>query len=90
MRWDVLKTTTATELRAKLASVLKDLEDGPVLVLSHSRPVAVLVEPELFDAIMEKIDLLEDILDGRRAMAEYLEDREVAVDAEEVFDRLGH
>lgn len=86
----MLKTTTATELRAKLASVLKDLEDGPVLVLSHSRPVAVLVEPELFDAIMEKIDLLEDILDGRRAMAEYLEDREVAVDAEEVFDRLGH
>ena len=85
-----MKTTTATELRAKLASVLKDLEEGPVLVLSHSRPVAVLVEPEVFDAIMEKIELLEDILDGRRAMVEYLEDRDVAVDAEEVFDRLGH
>jgi prevent-host-death family protein len=90
MRWDLLKTTTATELRAKLASVLKDLEEGPVLVLSHSRPVAVLVEPDIFDAIMEKIELLEDLLDGRRAMGEYLEDRQVGIDAEEVFDRLGH
>jgi len=85
----VLRTATVTELRAALSSYLERLGEGPVLVLSHSRPAAVLLEPEMFDALVERIELLEDLLDGRRAIAEYDEDKHVAVDAEEVFERLG-
>ncbi|NIM95959.1 MAG: type II toxin-antitoxin system prevent-host-death family antitoxin [Anaerolineales bacterium] len=85
----MLRTTTVSELRAELASFIKELDDGPIVVLSRSRPAAVLVEPEMFDALLERCEFLEDILDGRRAIAEYLEDRDVAIDAEEVFARLG-
>ena len=86
----MLKTTNVTNLRAELSSYLKDLDDGPVLILSHSRPAAVLIEAEMFDSLVEKIELLEDIVDGRRAIAEIREDLDLAVDAEEVFERLGH
>lgn len=89
-RWKMIRTATVTELRSGLASYLQDLEEGPILVLSHSRPAAVLLEPELFDAIMEKCELLEDILDGRRALNEYMKKPGVAVDAEEAFERLGY
>ena len=86
----MLKTTSVTNLRSELSSYIKDLDDGPVLILSHSRPAAVLIEAEMFDSLIEKIELLEDIVDGRRAIAEIREDPDLAVDAEEVFKRLGH
>jgi prevent-host-death family protein len=86
----MLKTTNVTKLRSDLSSFLKDLDDGPVLILSHSRPAAVLIEAEMFDALVEKIELLEDIIDGRRSIAEIRADPELVVDAEEVFERLGH
>lgn len=86
----MLKTITVSELRADLSEIIKNLDDGPLLVLSRSRPAAVLVEPEMFDAIIEKCELLEDLVDGRRAISEYIEDRSIAVDAEKVFERLGH
>ncbi len=84
------KTTTVSELRADLSQLIKNLDDGPLLVLSRSRPAAVMVEPEMFDAIIAKCELLEDLVDGRRAIAEYIEDKSIALDAEEVFERLGH
>ena len=86
----MFKTTNVSNLRSDLSSILKDLDEGPVLILSHSRPAAVLIEPELFDALVEKIELLEDIVDGRRAIADYRTDPDLVVDAEEVFERLGH
>ena len=85
----MLKTATVTELRTELADYLRSLKDGPLLVLSHSRPAAVLVGPEMFDLLLEKAEWLEDLLDGRRAVQEYLEDPSIGVEAEEVFERLG-
>ena len=86
----MFRTTTITELRAELSSYINQLSEGPVIVMSRSRPAAVLIEPEMFDTIMQECELLEDILDGRRAVADYLESSESVVDADEVFDRLGH
>jgi prevent-host-death family protein len=86
----MLKTTTVSELRSDLSELIKNLDEGPLLVLSRSRPAAVMVEPEMFDAIIDKCELLEDLVDGRRAISEYIEDNSIAVDAEEVFERLGH
>jgi prevent-host-death family protein len=85
----MLRTTNVSTLRTDLSSFLSELEDGPVLVLSHSKPAAVLVDPELFDSLVEKVELLEDLVDGRRAISEYRVDPNNVVDAEEVFERLG-
>ena len=85
----MFKTTTVTELRSDLADYLRQLGDGPIVVLSRSRPAAVLVEPALFDGLLDRIELLEDLVDGRRAMTDYLADPNTAVDADEVFARLG-
>ena len=85
----MLRTTTVTELRSELSSLLNSLQEGPLLVLSHSKPRAMLIEPEEFDSLLERIEYLEDLVDGRQAVAEYLEDPEVALDAEEVFERIG-
>jgi prevent-host-death family protein len=89
-RWcGMLRTTNVSTLRTDLSSFLSDLADGPILVLSHSRPKAILVDPELFDSLVEKAELLEDLVDGRRAISEYRSDPNSVVDAEEVFGRLG-
>ena len=84
----MFRTTTVTQLRADLSTLLSSLEEGPLIVLSHSKPKAMLIDPELFDNLIERIELLEDILDGRRAVAEYLTDPDIAVDAEEIFERI--
>jgi prevent-host-death family protein len=85
----MFKTTTVTELRSDLADYLRQLGDGPIVVLSRSRPAAVLVEPALFDGLLDRIELLEDLVDGRRAMTDYLADPNTVVDADEVFAGLG-
>ena len=86
----MLRTTNVSNLRNDLSMYLSNLEDGPILVLSHSQPKAVLVDPELFDALVEKVEMLEDLVDGRRALAEYREDPDNVVNGEEVFERLGY
>lgn len=86
----MLRTTNVSKLRSNLSSYLKDLNEGPLFILSHSSPAAVLVEPEMFNALVEKSELLEDLVDGRRAIEEYRADPDVVIDAEEVFDHLGH
>jgi PHD/YefM family antitoxin component YafN of YafNO toxin-antitoxin module len=86
----MFRTTTVTQLRSNLSSLLSSLQDGPLLVLSHSKPAALLIEPELFDNLVERVELLEDLLDGRQAVAEYLENPPIAIDAEAVFERIGH
>ncbi len=49
----------------------------------------MLIEPAEYDRLLDRVEHLEDVLDGRLAVAEYLEDQDVATDAEEVFERLG-
>lgn len=85
----MLRTTTVTQLRSELASLIESLQDGPLLVLSHSKPAAMLIEPEMFDNLVERVERLEDLLDSRQAIAEYLENPAVAIDAEELFERIG-
>lgn len=85
----MFRTTTVTELRADLSSIIANLEDGPLLVLSHSKPKAMLIEPELFDNLLERVELLEDLLDGRQALEEYIQNPDIALNAEEVFKRIG-
>jgi PHD/YefM family antitoxin component YafN of YafNO toxin-antitoxin module len=84
----MFRTATVTELRSDLSSFLSSLKEGPLLVLSHSKPKAMMVEPELFENLLDRVEMLEDILDGRQAIAEYLDNPDVTLDAEEVFTRI--
>lgn len=86
----MIRTTNVSTLRSDLSRILTGLIDGPVLVLSHSTPKAVLVDPQVYESLVEKVELLEDLVDGRRVMADLKADPDSAVDAEEVFERLGY
>ncbi len=85
----MFRTTTVTELRSDLSSQIESLADGPLLVLSRSKPAAMIIDPDLFENLIERIELIEDFLDGHQSVVEYIEDPNIAVDAEEVFERLG-
>ena len=85
----MLRTASVSELRSDLSAIIGKLEEGPVVVLSRSHPAAILLDPDVFEALIENTETLEDILDGRMALAHYSAKPETAVDAEEVFARLG-
>jgi len=84
----MFKTTTVTELRANLSSMLADLDEGPVLILSHNVPAALLIDPGMFEMLNQKVELLEDLLNGRQAIDDYVDDPDIAFDAKEVFKRI--
>lgn len=86
----MLRTTNVSTLRNDLSTFLSGLEDGPVLVLSHSKPRAILLDPDVYESLVEKVEFLEDIVDGRRAISDFRSDPDSAIDAEEVFERLGY
>ena len=41
-----MKTISATNLRGQLRDILTGLDDGPVTITKHGKPVAVLAAPE--------------------------------------------
>ena len=84
----MLKTTSVTRLRAELATYLEQVAEGPVVVVSRSQPAAVLLDPRVYEALVETAQTLEDVLDGIAGLARYAAEPEVAVDAEEVFARV--
>ena len=85
----MLRTASVSQLRSDLSSYLDKVEDGPIVVLSRSQPAAVLLDPGVYEALIENAETLDDILDGRLALARFAVQPEAAVDAEEVFARLG-
>jgi prevent-host-death family protein len=86
----MLKTASVTQLRAELAAYLERVGEGPVVVVSRSRPAAVLLDPQVYEALVETAYTLEDVLDGLAGLERYASEPGSAVDAEEVFARLGH
>jgi prevent-host-death family protein len=71
----MLRTATVSELRAELAKYLKELDEGSVMVLSHGTPVGVLVEPDRYYALLDKCEMLEDLLKALRPIARTIEER---------------
>ena len=64
------KIVTVSEMKANLATVMAQLEAQgvPVYVTQHGKPKAVLVSYPEYEALMEKLDDLEDILAMKQAM----------------------
>jgi len=86
----MLKTASVTQLRADLAAYLERVDEGPVVVMSRSQPAAVLLDPQVYESLVETAQTLEDVLDGLAGLERYAAEPGAAVDAEEVFARLGH
>jgi len=85
----VLRTASVSELRSNLSAIIEKVEEGPIVVMSRSHPAAILLDPDVFEALIENAETLEDILDGRIALARYSANPDAAIEAEEVFARLG-
>ena len=65
------KIVTVSELKANLARVVAQLEARgvPVYVTQHGKPKAVLVKYEEYEALLEKLDDLEDALAMQQALS---------------------
>lgn len=65
------KTVNSSELKQKLASLIVGLEADaqPVCVTRYGKPKAVLVRCEDYEALLEKLDDLKDILAMKEALA---------------------
>ena len=52
-----------SEFRSSVASFLKQVHDTkrPLVITQHGKGVAVLLDAQEFEAMLEKIDILEDI-----------------------------
>ncbi len=84
----MFRTTSITELRDRLAETIDALsDDNAIMVVRHSKPAAFLVSPAMFERLLERIEDLDDQADMSAALEDYQAGK--AVDAEDVFKRLG-
>lgn len=67
-----MKTELATTLKRETTRILTELavDQDPVLITQHGLPAAYLVDVETFEAIRDKISVLESIARGERAIEE--------------------
>ncbi|HEV2755946.1 MAG TPA: type II toxin-antitoxin system Phd/YefM family antitoxin [Actinomycetota bacterium] len=72
-RGDLL--VTLSEVRLRLSEVLRDLPNRSVLILRHGRPVAKLVHPDVYEALLNRIEDLEDRLSVYEAEKEPMDMR---------------
>jgi prevent-host-death family protein len=52
-----------TEARQRFTDLVRELGESPVYVTVHGKPRAVVVRYDVFEALLEKIEDLEDNLD---------------------------
>ena len=80
-----MKTELVTTLKRQATKLLKELreEKEPVLITEHGKPSAYLIDVEHFEEIQQKLQLLEGLARGERAV---LEDR--VLDREEAKEKM--
>ncbi|MCW5875847.1 MAG: type II toxin-antitoxin system Phd/YefM family antitoxin [Anaerolineales bacterium] len=83
------KETSITQLRENLAKYLDETRRGPVRIMRHSETAAYLVSAAEFEGLVEKLEDLLDIVEATQALKEFAENPDLAVDAEEVYKKLG-
>ncbi len=66
----VAKIVTVSEVKTGLAALIAQLQayDAPIYVTLHGKPKAVMVGYREYEALMEKLDDLEDVLAMKEAM----------------------
>ena len=67
-------TIPVSDLRNEQAKILGQLHDGPILLTQRGRAAAMLVEPALWNLLIDRLSDLEDIVNGLDAYHEYQQD----------------
>lgn len=67
-----MKVELVTSLKRKATEIIGGLADDqePVLITQHGRPAAYLLDVETFEAMRDRIELLEGIARGEKAIEE--------------------
>jgi prevent-host-death family protein len=67
-----MKTAIVTTLKRQATRMLSELAEDrdPVLITQHGRPAAYLVDVEFFEAQQRRLQILEGIARGERAIEE--------------------
>ena len=67
-----MKTELVTTLKRQATRVLADLHDSrePILITEHGRPSAYLVDVDSFELMQNRMQILEGIARGERAILE--------------------
>jgi len=68
-----MKTELVTTLKRHAARVLSDLRDSrePVLITEHGKPAAYLVDVDTYEFTQGRMQILEGIARGERAILEH-------------------
>ena len=67
-----MKTELVTTLKRRATQVIAELQEhrDPILITEHGRPAAYLVDVESYEIQQRRMDLLEGIARGERAIQE--------------------
>jgi len=67
-----MKTELVTTLKRQATRILSDLRDSgePVLITEHGRPSAYLIDVESYEQMQRRMNILEGIARGERAVLE--------------------
>jgi prevent-host-death family protein len=68
------RPTPISDLRIRQNSVLAQVAEGPVVLTQRGRAAAVLVKPDLWNELVQRLEDLQDALDVMRGREERLED----------------
>lgn len=67
-----MKTELVTTLKRQATRLIKELKDKkePVLITEHGKPAAYLVDVDHFEHLQKKVELLEGLARGEKAILE--------------------
>ena len=63
-----MRTELVTNLKRKATEIIAELEREPVLITQHGRPATYLIDVESYEALNERVAILEGIARGERAI----------------------
>ena len=64
-----MEELSVSEARENFSEAVEDAQKKPVQILKHGKPVAVLINPSLFEKFLDSMEELEDIADFDMAIA---------------------
>ncbi len=64
------KIIPVSEARQRFTELVRDLDGTPLYVTLHGKPRAVLIRYDVFEALLEKVEDLQDSLDVLRRRGE--------------------
>ena len=83
--YPIPETLPISELRHAQAQVIGRLTDGPIVLTQRGKAAAILVDPSLWNRLLERLEDLDDAVEGLKALAEYNADPSSARPLEEIL-----